>query len=229
MPSVLITGANRGIGLEFARQYAGEGWQVHATARDLTCAEALAGLDGDITLYELDVRDVEAIKALADEIDVPLDIVIANAGVSGRTSLAEKPGQLGALEFDNWRQVLDVNLIGAAATCEAFAPHVEKAGGKMVAISSQLGSNANSFFGSYAYNISKAALNMAMNLIAIELAPRGVAVGTLHPGWVQTDMGGEQAPVTPAQSVSGLRKVISGLIVSEKAHFLDYQGEALPW
>jgi NAD(P)-dependent dehydrogenase (short-subunit alcohol dehydrogenase family) len=229
MPAILITGANRGIGLALVVEYATAGWEVHATARNPDTADALGKAEGNVTLHALEVTDFASVKALADKISTPLDIVIANAGVSGKPVDGSEAGRLGALDFDTWRETMEVNLLAAVATCEAFTPHVEKAGGKLIAISSQLASNTNAFFGGYAYNSSKAALNMAMNLMAIELQPKGVAVGTLHPGWVQTDMGGTQAPVTPAQSAAGLRQVIDSLTPAERAHYVAYDGERLPW
>ncbi|MCI5045356.1 MAG: SDR family oxidoreductase [Aquisalinus sp.] len=229
MSSVLITGANRGIGLELAKHYAADGWQVHATARDLVKATDLTAVSGNITCHALDVVDRAAIRALADKVTDPLDVVIANAGVSGRPDNGGMPGTIGELDYEGWRDVMEVNLFGAVATCEAFLSHVEKAKGKLVAISSQLASNANAFLGSYPYNSSKAALNMAMNLLAIEVKPRGIAVGTLHPGWVKTDMGGQHAPVTPSDSAKGLKQVIAGLKPAERAHFVDFEGNTHPW
>ncbi len=229
MPSVLITGANRGIGLDLARHYAAAGWQVHATARDLIKATELASIEGDIHLYEVDVLNRDGIKTLAAEIDHSLDVVIANAGTNGLPAGTHTSGLLGELDFSQWEYVMQVNLYGAVATCEAFAEHVKQTKGKMVAISSQLGSNTNATFGGYAYNSSKAALNMAMNLMAQELLPTGVAVGALHPGWVKTDMGGENAPVSPAQSAEGLKQVIESLEPHERATFKDYAGQTLPW
>ncbi|WP_306252301.1 SDR family oxidoreductase [Parvularcula sp. IMCC14364] len=229
MPSVLITGANRGIGLELARQYAEDDWHVHATARALESATDLKAVAGTVSHYALDVKDRAAIRQLAENITTPMDLVIANAGISGRSESGGMPGTVGALDYESWREVMEVNLFGAVATCEAFLPHVEKTKGTIVAISSQLASNANAFLGSYSYNSSKAALNMAMNLMAIELKPKDIAVGTLHPGWVQTDMGGKQAPVSPADSAKGLKQVIAGLKPSERAHFVDFMGSTHPW
>ena len=229
MPTVLITGANRGIGLEFARQYAADGWKVHATARKPEEAKDLAKVSGDVHIHALDVQNREAIAKLGDHIQDPLDVVIANAGIGGRT----RDGRMqtfGELDYEAFLETLEVNTLGAVATAEVFQPHL-KAGGfkKLACITSLMGSIEDTSGGAVAYRTSKAALNMAMQASAAQLADDGIAVAVLHPGWVQTDMGGSQAPVTPADSVGGMRKVIDGLETSNTAQFMDYTGKALPW
>lgn len=227
MPSILITGANRGIGLEFARQYAAEGWAVHATCRNPDKAKDLNNIKG-VMVHGLEVTDHPQIDALAAKLDAPFDIVIANAGVSGPR---ENNVQIfGSLDYDEWRNVFDVNVFAAVKTLEAFTPHLERGKHKkMVAISSKMGSIADTSGGSTLYRTSKTALNMAMTAAAADLAQRGIAVGVLHPGWVQTDMGGPSAMITPSQSVAGMRDVIDGMAPAEKAHFIGYNGEVIPW
>lgn len=226
MPSVLITGANRGIGLEFSRQFVAEGWQVYASCRDRSTATELDALAG-VEVHTLDVTDHEAIEALAKEINAPLDVVIANAGVMGDKGEAQN---FGTLDYNMWRQVMEVNVYAAVKTCEAFADHVAKSALKKIAvISSRMGSIADTSGAYTAYRTSKTALNMAMVAAAPGLAETGVAVGIFHPGWVQTEMGGPNAQISTTECVKGLREQIMALSVTEQPEFLSYSGEVLPW
>lgn len=222
MPTVLITGANRGIGLEFVKQYAAEGWTVICTARNPAEATELAAVEGDITIKALDISDRSAIRALASETG-DIDLLIANAGVMGAGNQS-----FGSLDFDAWADVLQVNVLSTVATVEAFAPKLSK-GGKAVVLSSLMGSIEDASAGMFAYRSSKTALNMSIKLIASELQPQGIAVCALHPGWVQTDMGGPNAKITTAESVSGLRQVIDGLAPGDGKLFVDFAGRQLPW
>lgn len=224
MPTVLITGANRGIGLEFVRQYAADGWKVHACCRNPAKADALKSLKGDIAIHALDVSDFAAIRALAGEIDEPLDVVVANAGAGGKDA-----GDFGAYDFDAFLNLLRVNTLGPVATLEAFAPHLKKAKGRFAAISSQLGSIENAMGFAPAYSTSKAGLDMAMKSLSGRLAEAGVAIGPFHPGWVKTDMGGPNAPVAVEESVAGLRKQIAAMTPAAAPRLTAYNGEVLPW
>lgn len=224
MPVVVVTGANRGIGLEFVRQYAAEGWTVHAAARRLDSKDALAALEGDVRRYALDVTDPAAVAAFGRAVRQPVDVVVANAGVGGKDA-----GALGTLDYAAFARVLAVNVLGAVAACEAFLPHVKESRGRMAGISSQLGSIADSSGGMLAYRSSKAALNMAMTVIAAELAPHDASAAPFHPGWVKTDMGGPGAPVTPTESVAGLKARIAEMRPTQHPPFRDFAGRALPW
>ena len=223
MTTVLITGANRGIGLEFVKQYAGEGARVHACCRIPARADDLKAVKGDIVLHALDVSDFAAVKALGESLDEPLDIVVANAGAGGKDI-----GDFGDIDFDAFTYLLQVNTLGPVATLEAFAPHLKQAKGKFAAISSMLGSIENASGFAPAYSTSKAALDMAMKSFASLLAVDGIAVGPFHPGWVQTDMGGPSAPVSPQESVTGLRKQIAAMKPGEP-RLVAYNGDVLPW
>jgi NAD(P)-dependent dehydrogenase (short-subunit alcohol dehydrogenase family) len=226
MPSVFITGANRGIGLELARQYAAEGWTVHATCRDPDKAQELQSISG-ARIHQLDVTDRGRIKEVARIVDDPLDVVIANAGIMGPKGDLQTFGQL---DYDGWADTLAVNTLGAVATCEAFTPHLERGERKkMTAITSKMGSIDDTSGGRTAYRSSKTALNMAMTAAAAGLADRGIAVGVLHPGWVQTDMGGPSALISTEESARGLRQVIDGLEPAPKAHFRAFDGKEIPW
>lgn len=228
MPTLVITGANRGIGLEFVKQYAGDGWTVHAACRSPDSADELKDLKGDITVHRCDVSEEGDIAKLARDIDGPVDLLIANAGMMGPSG-DDNPQEFGSLDYDGWERTHRVNTMGPVATCEAFLPHVEKAGGKLVAITSKMGSIGDSSSGRIIYRATKASLNMAMNMVAAACFNRGVAVGTLHPGWVRTDMGGPNGLIDVEESVTGLRNVIDKLEPSETAAFRAYDGKPIPW
>jgi NAD(P)-dependent dehydrogenase (short-subunit alcohol dehydrogenase family) len=223
MPTVLITGANRGLGLEFARQYAADGWRVIGTARRPAAADALAALGAET--HALDVRDGAAVHGLAERLgDTPIDLLIANAGVAG-------PHDMTAAKVDEeaWVEVFRTNAIAPLVVAGAFAPLVAKSRRRtVVAISSRLGSmECNEEGGMYVYRSSKAALNAAFKSFALD--HKQVIAALLHPGWVRTDMGGEAAPLTPPESVAGMRRVIDGLTAQDSGRFFDYSGTPVPW
>jgi NAD(P)-dependent dehydrogenase (short-subunit alcohol dehydrogenase family) len=216
MPNILITGANRGIGLEFARQYAADGWDVIAVAR-----HSSAELDAlGVTVKPLDLSDADAVAAFA--IDQPLDLFIANAGTSH-----PKETQ-GADSARDWRTMLMVNAIAPYQLGHALLPRMP-GGGKMIAISSGMGSIGDNGGGWVPYRTSKAALNMAWSSLALEAKPRGVAVVALSPGWVKTDMGGAGAEISAQESVSEMRQLIARLTIDETGKFLRRNGSELPW
>ncbi len=227
MPTVLVTGANRGLGLEFARQYAGAGWRVIATSRSLDKAGALKTLGSAVTVYPLDVADLAATAALGRELaDQAIDVAIANAGISGPRGL--RPEAL-AESAEAWAEVFRVNSMAPLALAGALQAQLARsAERKLIAISSRLGSmGANREGGMYAYRSSKAALNAAWRSLAIDHPELVVAV--LHPGWVRTDMGGKSAAVAVEDSVAGMRRVIAGLGKADSGGFYGYDGNAIPW
>ncbi len=226
MPSVLITGANRGIGLELARQYAGLGWRVLACCRNPSGANALAGLGKNVEVLPLDVTDEAQIAALARRLDgQAIDILLNNAGIHGGEQ------SFGANEPADWLRVFHVNCVAPLRLTEALVEHVARSDQrKVIAITSRMGSiGDHPGGGDYSYRSSKAALNMAMVSAAADLKPRGIAIGLLHPGWVKTDMGGQGAPVSREASATGIRQVIDALDLSRTGGFWDYQGKVLPW
>jgi len=226
MPTVMITGANRGIGLELARQYAGEGCRVIATCRRPGQADALRALGGNVSVHGLDVRDGDGVAGLASALsDTPIDILINNAGIYG-----EKVG-LGSLNFENWLEVLAVNSVAPLRVAEAFLEHVAAGSGKtIVMVTSKMGSiTDNTSGGAYIYRSSKAALNAAAKSLALDIAPRGMKCILLHPGWVQTDMGGPNALISVEESAGGMRGVIDGLSDEDNGGFFDYSGKPIPW
>jgi NAD(P)-dependent dehydrogenase (short-subunit alcohol dehydrogenase family) len=224
--TVLITGANRGLGLEFARQYLADGWRVIACCRSLDQASDLKKLGHKIELHALDVTSQESIQHLAKSLNgTPIDVLINNAGLHGD----RRP--FGNTDVALWSRIFEVNTIAPvqvlAALLENVAASTQK---KVVNISSKVGSIADGpSGGSYAYRSSKTALNMAMVNAAHELKARGLTILLIHPGWVQTDMGGPSAPVSIEQSITGIRRIIDKATQAETGHFYDYTGRQLPW
>lgn len=227
MTTVLIAGANRGLGLEFVKQYAADGATVIAGCRDPEAATQLQALGNERggRVLALDVSDDDSVRAFkADVGDMPIDIFVANAGVGGGQKQV-----FGDLDFESWLSTMNVNTLGPMRLAQAFADNVAAAKGKLLAISSLMGSISDSSGGYFAYRASKAALNMAFKGVALKLRERGVITAVLHPGHVATDMGGKSAPVTPEQSVAGMRKVIDGLTEADVGSFQDYTGKSLSW
>ncbi|CAL1240170.1 SDR family oxidoreductase [Candidatus Methylocalor cossyra] len=231
MATVLITGANRGLGLEFARQYAEAGWEVLACCRDPARASALNALTERwpaVSVRRLDLDHFEQIDALARDLaDCPIDILLNNAGIYGHSERS----RLGALDYDLWAQVFKINVLAPVKLAEAFLPQVQRSARKLiVALTSLMGSIAdNTSGGALPYRSSKAALNAAMKSLAIDLAGRGIGVLLLHPGWVKTDMGGPNAPTSPEESVAGMRRVIDAYTPKDSGRFLDFRGQERPW
>ena len=218
MPSVAIVGASRGIGRELVRQYLIDGWHVHASVRSAGDAPEVGG--GHIHIA--DVTDRASLAAMASAIDHDLDLVIANAGVGAREPTIAK------IDPAEWGRVMQVNGLGPLLVADTVGRKLKRPGGTFAALTSRMGSIAENGGGAWSYRMSKAALNMGLSNLAIEWAQGEIAIAALHPGWVQTDMGGAQAPVKVEDSVAGLRKVIAGLS-GPGLRFLDYQGEVIPW
>jgi len=221
MATVVITGANRGIGLEMAKQYAADGWDVIGTAREPERAQELAAIDR-VTVMQLDAADDASVEKFVRELgDQPVDLFINNAGIYGPS------------EFDReaWLDLFNVNVIGPVRLATALKDNVARsADQKMVVISSQVGSIAENETGSMIYyRTSKAAVNQAWTCLAKQWQDDGLTLAMLHPGWVQTDMGGENADLTPAESVEGMRAVIDGLTHDQNGKFYDHDGREIPW
>jgi len=223
MRSVLITGCDTGLGVEFARQYAAEGYRVFATCLDPNTAEAARAIKGDVRVLKLDVSDRTAIDTLAGELrDEPIDILLSNAGIG-------RPHPLfGKTDYAHWLRILAVNLIGPMKLAEAFVEHVAASRMKVMAfVSSRMGSIAlNTTGGSYAYRSSKAGLNAVVKGLAIDLQPRHILVLALHPGWAKTEPG---ARVDVDRSVSGMRSVIERCSRHETGCFFAFNDTMLPW
>jgi NAD(P)-dependent dehydrogenase (short-subunit alcohol dehydrogenase family) len=218
MPTVLITGANRGIGLELARQYAADGWEVIATARKPSEELEELGIKAEL----LDMREMDAVAGFGTRLDQAIDLLIANAGTYGpRTMRSAKDAQ-------EWSATFAINSIAPLLLAQSVTPHVSATGGKLIAITSKMGSIADNSSGGYtAYRSSKAALNMAWRSLAIDNP--SVVAAVLHPGWVKTRMGGSHAPLTVVTSATGLRQTIERLGPDQSGGFFNYDGTPLPW
>ncbi len=229
MPTALVTGASRGLGLEFVRQYAEAGWTVHAGARDPDSATLLvkAASLGDVHGHRLDVANHDQIRALADRLSgQPIDLLINNAGL-----WVGEDEAYGRVSDDVWMEEFRVHVFGTMAMCEAFVDHVAASDRKhIVNISSgngSLGWDVN--VGDYPYNTSKAALNMITRSMAVDLADRGIIVVAFSPGFVATDMSGPDADLTPAESIGAMRQLIETLRPTDTGTFRRYNGETIPW
>ncbi|MGZ8270622.1 MAG: SDR family oxidoreductase [Methylophilus sp.] len=226
--TVLITGANRGIGLEYAKQYAQDDWHVIACCRQLANATNLRSLAEQyrqIQLCELDVGNFDQIDSIAKQLsDQPIHLLINNAGVY-------PPSSFRHTDYDAWAHAFKVNTMASLKLAEAFTSHMVKAGhAKFVAMTSKMGSiEDNTSGGEYSYRSSKTALNMVVKSLSIDMEKYGVIVFALHPGWVKTDMGGPNGLIDAQTSVSGLRQVIDQLDERDTGRFIAYDGKEIAW
>lgn len=227
MPCCFITGANRGLGLEFARQYAADGWRVIATCRNPELASSLAALGGEVDVYPLDVSDFARVEALARKLDgVPIDVLINNAGIYGPRVVPYD-----FVDYGAWTEALRINAMAPLKVSATFSRNVARSQRRMiVTISSTMGSIAdNTSGGSYIYRSSKAALNAVMKSLSLDLRGKEIAVVVLNPGWVRTDMGGSSAPLDANESVRAMRDLIDRLSLRDSGRFFDYRGNEIPW
>jgi len=223
-PTVLITGANRGLGLEFAKQYHEAGYNVIATARKPDAAEELNAIG--VQVEQLDVTDAKSVSSLAKRlVDTPLDILINNAGVGG----ARKP--IAEADIKAIERIIAVNTLGPIRVTQALIGNLREGEQKLIInITSLMGSIERNARGiGYGYRESKAALNMFTKSLSNELKDEGFRCIVMSPGWVKTDMGGRNARLTPQESISGMIEVISGLSAEDTGEFFNHTGEKLPW
>ncbi|MCD6074410.1 MAG: short-chain dehydrogenase/reductase [Rhodospirillales bacterium] len=227
MPTTLITGANRGLGLEFARQYAADGWRVIACARNPAQATALKALGGNVEVRAIDVADFAAIDRLAKDLaGTAIDHLIMNAGLNpqGEAPLATET------DYDAWPDVFKVNTMAPLRMAVAFADHVAASDRKVIAaVSSGGGSISQARGGNYIYRSSKAALNSCMKGLSREYESRGLIIVMIAPGWVRTEMGGPNAPLSAEQSITGVRKALAGLTAKDNGRFIKNDGSDCPW
>lgn len=236
MPTVLITGANRGLGLEFVRQYAADGWKVLAASRSGSSElAALAANNGLVETFTVDVNDQGSIDALSAAVgEQAIDVLLNNAGFYGRVPFPDggvEHQAFGDTDYDNWAAVMAVNVLGPMRMTEAFVDRVAaSAQKKVVTLSSMLGSmELNTIGGLYAYRSSKAAVNQMMKSMSIDLAKRGILATAMHPGWAKTDMGGPSAEIEAETGVTGVRKQIAALDESKLGKLIGYDGSILPY
>lgn len=225
---VLITGANRGIGLEFARQYAADGWSVLACCREPQTArelQALASTHSNVRIFALDIANFAQIDALALQLkDEAIDVLINNAGIYPHSTF-------GDTNYDDWAKAFKINAMASLKMAEAFVQHITRGRLKKIAtLTSKMGSIDDNTSGeSYIYRTSKTALNMVMKSLSIDLKPYGISVVTLHPGWVQTNMGGPNALISTQTSVAGMRKLIENLNLNNTGKFVAYDSQEVAW
>ncbi len=226
MTTILITGTNRGIGLEFARQYAGDGADVIACCREPARADALRAIKGKIRVIALDVADPRSVEALVRTLNgEAIDILINNAGIGGARETPK-----GIIDFASWMNIFAVNSVAPVMVAVALRDNLKKGHDKkLVQITSQLGSIANHSGGAFPYHASKAAVNSFMHGLSKQWAKNGISVGIFHPGWVKTDMGGSEAPVKVEDSVTGLRARIAELNPKNSGTYRDFQNKEIPW
>jgi NAD(P)-dependent dehydrogenase (short-subunit alcohol dehydrogenase family) len=241
MPSVLITGANRGLGLGLLKLYAADGWRVYACCRDPGKAKALSDLaaasGGRVTVHRLDVEDHASIEALAQALKgQSIDVLLNVAGWYGSKIVSEPGGlqKFGESDYAEWARIYRINVMGPMKLCETFVEHVAASSQKKIvnisSIVGSIGTIGHGYGGNmYGYRASKAALNAITRAMAEDLKGRGLIVVPLHPGWVRTDMGGPGADIDVDTSVRGMKKVIDGLTPADSGKFLVYDGSTLPW
>ncbi|MEZ4600140.1 MAG: SDR family oxidoreductase [Syntrophotaleaceae bacterium] len=229
--TILISGANRGIGLALARRYAAEGWRVLACCRNPEEAEKLqkmsAESSGGLTVHALDVANEQGIRSLAEELKgETIDILFNNAGINGGDRQS-----FGGVDTEAWLQTFRVNTIAPLKMAEAFVEHVARSRRGVIAImGSVMGSmEENTSGGQYIYRSSKSAVHMVGRSLALDLRSRGIITVLLHPGWVATDMGGASAPVSPDESAAGLQRVLEKLGPEDNGRFFDFAGKVRPW
>lgn len=236
MPRILITGANRGLGLEMARQYGEAGWRIMACCRDPKSAPELARLGaasgGRTSLHRMEVTDAGQVKAVAAELKgQAIDVLFNNAGVLGGAIDKPAPLSFGSIDYAAWEEVLRVNTLAPVRVAEAFVDHVAASERKLMAFMSTYMASITSLNdgGYYQYRSSKAALNLVVKALSIDLKARGVRTLALHPGWVATDMGGSSAPVKAPESIRGIRQVIELYGKNETGQFYNYDGSKFSW
>jgi len=226
LPSVAITGANRGLGLALTRCFAAEGWRVHACCRHPEKATELKTVAGELMLHRLEVTDALQVSSLARSLaEQPIDLLVNNAAVRCPTA------GFGAIDYDDWARCFAVNTLGPMRLAEQFAPLLAAGERRQIVnISSVLGSIARTGSGGdYPYRSSKAALNMVTRGLAADLADQGITVFAVHPGWLRSDMGGEAAPLVPEEAAADLRSLFDRLGPEDSGGFFDRDGAPIPW
>ena len=228
MNTVLITGANRGLGYEFVKQYSQKGFNVIACCRNIIEAKDLKELlenSNNISIYELDVGDIKKIKNLSLELqDKKIDVLINNAGIY-------RSSTVGNINYDEWIESFKINTIAPYQIVENFLDEIINSDlKKVISITSKMGSiDDNTSGGSYIYRSSKTALNSMMRSLTHDLKNQGIATLTLHPGWVRTDMGGPGGWIDSFESVQGMIKQIDKLTLKNSGNYLDYAGKSINW
>lgn len=228
MPSVLISGASRGLGLEFVRQYAAEGWRIYATCRSPETADRIRALNADtVSIHALDVASDASIAALKQEFaGIPIDLVIANAGLAERRDITPE-----TLERADWLDLIATNTFGPMALAGALKDNVAAGDLKIIAaMSSLMGSIASNNWGTqYVYRASKSGLNAIWRNLSVEWKKDGIICPLIRPGFVKTEMTGFKGDLLPEDTVRGMRKVLARVTMADTGKYLSYDGTELPW
>ena len=228
--TILITGSNRGIGLELTEQFAADGWTVIACCRNPADAGALQALSNRypaIELHALEVTDYEQMASLSAQLrDRSIDILLSNAGIYG-----PRGANFGGVEAAAWLEVFEINSIAPLMLVQSFVEQVAASQQKLVAVvSSKMGSiGDNGSGGNYIYRSSKTTVNQVVKCLSIDLAGRGISAITLHPGWVQTDMGGANAEISTHECASGLKAILQSAGPAQSGQFIEFNGDSIPW
>jgi len=235
MPTALITGANRGLGLEFAKQYLNKNWNIIVFVRQSSDElDALVGRGG-VKVITCDLTDDDALRnAVGQTGETPIDLLIHNAGTMGQgieTGNGKEYQPLGHFDREEWRAIYDINVFTPISLSTLLMDNLRSASAPVIAIvSSQLGSIGNNLSGGmYGYRSSKAAVNSIAKSLSVNLKDHGIITLALHPGWVRTRMGGENATVAAQDSVAGMRAVIAAATAKNSGDFIAYDGTPLPW
>ncbi len=231
MSTIMIVGATRGIGLELTKQYANEGNQVIACARDTANASLLnevASSSENIKIEQLDIADAGSIESASSQIgEEAIDSVIIVAGWVGGMPDNQT---IDNIDIDEWHNTLNINTIGPLLVAKAFKSNLAASGnGNLMILSSQLAASTWPMGGMYIYSTTKAAVSKVGQILALDWAEDPIIVSIMHPGWVQTDMGGPTAEITAEESASGIRNVLSGLTKEDSGNFYKWNGDIHPW
>ncbi len=238
MSTILITGANRGLGLGLVEEYAKDGWKIIATSRNPNNSDELLELanknENNIEILQLDVEDLKSISDLSQVLqNTPIDVLANVAGYYGKKIVSEPGGlqEFGSTDYEDWQRIIKVNIFGPMKICETLINNIELGNDKkIITLSSIIGSIGGNDQGMmYAYRVSKAGVNAIMRSMAIDLKDKGIICIPLHPGWVRTDMGGPNADIDTKTSVEGMKRVIDSLSIKDSGRYMVYDGSELPW
>ena len=230
MATILVTGANRGLGIEFVEQYLNDGNEVIATYRNENSSMDLIKMGNErsnLKLLQLDVSSNKSLNSFAENLgDSPIDIFINNAGVYG-----PRNSSFGNVDEENWIPAIKINAIAPILLTQLIIKNIRSgADKKLIFVTSKMGSiDDNKGGGAYVYRSSKTALNAVVKSLSVDLENEGIVVALIHPGWVKTDMGGPNALIDKDTSVRGMTEVISNLDISSTGNFYDYDGSIIPW
>ncbi len=228
MTTVLITGTNKGVGLELTKLYASRGDRVLACCRNPDAAAELAAVPGSVEVHRVVVGDGDSVQSLGSDLSGrPIDLMINNAGTVGPDMAAQTTYEM---DFDGWAEAMNVNTMGPVRVMQALMPNLKAAeSAKVMTVTSQMGAMSLDVVMAHAYCASKAAVNKFMRLAAADLKKDGIAVGLVHPGWVRTDMGGPNAEISAEESAAGVAAVCDQLSLENTGGFWKWTGEAHDW